>query len=183
LEQEIGKKIGAVRRAKGLTLEELGKRTGLSASFLSQVERGLCSISLTSLHKIATELGIQLGHLFPQEPSNRFTTRKGDRKEIKIDSSIIAYEHLSGDFPSRILDAYLVTVMPGDHGDGELAWRHQGEEICYMLQGILHMDLDGQEYALAAGSSLHFPSHLPHMWHNRTQEPALLVVVTTHRII
>ncbi len=53
----IGKKINTLRKAQGLTLQQLGTASGLSASFLSQVERGLASPTVVSLAQIARALG------------------------------------------------------------------------------------------------------------------------------
>ena len=67
----LGDRIRQLRKARGLTLKELGSRTGLSHAFLSQVERGLARPSMTTLGEIAEALGIGTSALLSQ-PSTGF---------------------------------------------------------------------------------------------------------------
>ena len=62
---ELGKRIRAERQKRQLTLEKFSKKTGLSKSFLSQIERGNTEPSITSLKKIAAEFGYSVVNLFP----------------------------------------------------------------------------------------------------------------------
>lgn len=48
-----------------MSLRDLGRTTGFSIGFLSLVERGLSSISLTSLHTVAVALGVEMSAFFP----------------------------------------------------------------------------------------------------------------------
>src|SRR5262249_9638314 len=63
---EIGSTIRRLRRERGLSLRDLGRSTGFSISFLSLVERGRSSISLTSLHTLAVALGVEMSEFFPK---------------------------------------------------------------------------------------------------------------------
>jgi transcriptional regulator with XRE-family HTH domain len=51
-------RVGVLRRERGLTQQELGRRSGLSRSFLSQVENGNRAPSLSSLNRICAALGV-----------------------------------------------------------------------------------------------------------------------------
>lgn len=64
LHRVIGETIRTLRKDRGLTLKQMGRRTGLSVSLLSQIERAESSASLSSLYKVATALEVQLGELF-----------------------------------------------------------------------------------------------------------------------
>jgi len=64
LHQFIGRFIRESRVRQGLTLKQLARRTGLSVSLLSQIERAESSASISSLYKIATALGVQMHQLF-----------------------------------------------------------------------------------------------------------------------
>ncbi len=61
---DIGKKIKKLRTNKKLTLKELSERTNLSIGFLSQLERGLTTVAIDSLTKIAKELDVNLTYFF-----------------------------------------------------------------------------------------------------------------------
>ena len=64
LHRNIGASIRDLRKKRALTLKQLAKRTGLSVSLLSQIERAESSASVTSLYKIAHALKIRLPELF-----------------------------------------------------------------------------------------------------------------------
>ncbi|HAA53565.1 MAG TPA: hypothetical protein DCE42_02350 [Myxococcales bacterium] len=66
---KVGEKIRILRKAKGWTLKDLERETGLSFSFLSQVERGDSSFSQESIDKIATSLGVSSALLQSEEIS------------------------------------------------------------------------------------------------------------------
>src|SRR5688572_5782629 len=67
---DIGPRLRAIRRARGYTLRGLAKRTGFSASFLSQAELGQVSPSLGSLDRIAVSLGTSLAALLSRAPDS-----------------------------------------------------------------------------------------------------------------
>lgn len=64
LHRSIGEIIRGLRKDRGLTLKQMGRRTGLSVSLLSQIERAESSASISSLYKVATALDVQLSDLF-----------------------------------------------------------------------------------------------------------------------
>jgi len=64
LHKFIGRFIREGRIRQQLTLKQLARRTGLSVSLLSQIERAESSASISSLYKIATALGVQMSQLF-----------------------------------------------------------------------------------------------------------------------
>lgn len=64
LHRAIGRTIRDKRKVEDLTLKQLARRTGLSVSLLSQIERAESSASISSLYKIASALRIRMGELF-----------------------------------------------------------------------------------------------------------------------
>ncbi|MBU1241827.1 response regulator [Myxococcota bacterium] len=64
LHRIIGDSIRRMRKSKGLTLKQLARRTQLSISLLSQIERGESSPSISSLYKIAIALSMKMAQLF-----------------------------------------------------------------------------------------------------------------------
>ncbi|MBI5893752.1 MAG: helix-turn-helix transcriptional regulator [Deltaproteobacteria bacterium] len=79
LRKELGEKIRGLRKAAGLTQEELDEKTGLSYKFIGELERGQVNVSLDSLVKITEALGVQMGSLFDREKP---TVQKVFVKEI-----------------------------------------------------------------------------------------------------
>jgi len=64
LHRVIGETIRGMRKDRGLTLKQLSKRTGLSVSLLSQIERAESSASISSLFKISSAFGVPIKALF-----------------------------------------------------------------------------------------------------------------------
>ena len=64
LHRVIGETIRALRKDRSLTLKQMAKRTGLSVSLLSQIERAESSASISSLYKIAVALDSRIQELF-----------------------------------------------------------------------------------------------------------------------
>jgi len=64
LHKVIGESIRSLRKDKDLTLKQMSRRTGLSVSLLSQIERAESSASLSSLYKIAAALDVRVQSLF-----------------------------------------------------------------------------------------------------------------------
>lgn len=64
LHRALGETIRGLRKDRGLTLKELARRTGLSVSLLSQIERAESSPSLSSLYRVALALDVKMTALF-----------------------------------------------------------------------------------------------------------------------
>lgn len=64
LHRTIGRTIRDSRKSQDLTLKQLARRTGLSVSLLSQIERAESSASISSLYKIASALQLKMSELF-----------------------------------------------------------------------------------------------------------------------
>jgi DNA-binding NtrC family response regulator len=64
LHRFIGETIRGLRKGSNLTLKQMSRRTGLSVSLLSQIERAESSASISSLYKIASALDVHIGDLF-----------------------------------------------------------------------------------------------------------------------
>jgi len=64
LNAEVGRRIRERRHAQPLTLKQLANRTGLSVSLISQIELGKSAASMSTLHKLATALGVKMTYFF-----------------------------------------------------------------------------------------------------------------------
>ena len=67
LRKDVGERIRSLRKAGGITQEELGEKAGLNYKFIGELERGRVNVSLDSLQKIAEALGVKTGDLFSME--------------------------------------------------------------------------------------------------------------------
>lgn len=174
---EISEKIRSLRKEKNLTLKDLSEKTGLSVSFLSQVENSTSSLAITSLKRIADSLDVPIIYFFDKPENNNFIVKEKDQKIFKIESSNSEFIRLSGEFVDRSLESVIVIIPPEQqHGH---KFNHPGEEFVYILEGSLIVDLDGTEYIVKAGDSLHYPSTIPHIWINPLKQPCKILTVLT----
>src|SRR6478735_1965855 len=64
LPQRIAERVRELRAQRGLSLEALATRAGVSRSMISLIERGESSPTAVVLERLATGLGVVLAHLF-----------------------------------------------------------------------------------------------------------------------
>jgi transcriptional regulator with XRE-family HTH domain len=138
----------------GLSLRELAKRVGLTASFLSQIERDLASPSIESLRKISDALEVPV-FFFLVEPDTRSpVVRRDERAQLKLPGSNLTYQLMTPDL-NRKMEVFLAEKEP----DGEnitIPLRQQTEELIYVLQGQLEIELGEDTYLLGPGDSAYF---------------------------
>ena len=83
-ELNIGKKIQDFRNARNTSVRELSKKSGITASMLSQIERGLVNPSINTLRAIANTLDVPLFYFFKEDPEKEeLVVRKNNRKTDK----------------------------------------------------------------------------------------------------
>ena len=185
----VGARMRKYRESEGMTLNNLACTTGLSAGFLSQVERGLSSIALSSLHEVAEALGKSLADFFVEEMEAQpvpaaddqviFTLTRAADRISRIVSGGRQYELLSARAPGLVLEPMLVYIEPG--GAREPATVHDGEEFAYVLRGELLYEVAGVEHRLTPGDSIYLRSTTPHTMYNDGKETAMVVSVVTPR--
>jgi len=165
----VGERIRGLRKARGLSLKEIALSAGLSAGFLSQVERGLSSASVRALAGIAEALGVMISDIFPAdegvEGANQIVARIKDRKRIDLAQTGVTKELLTPFPTSPRLDIYMMTLEPGG-SSGDEPYSHDGEEAGMVLEGGLELVVDGRKYVLGEGDSFRFKSTRPHQFSN-----------------
>ncbi|GAB3288733.1 cupin domain-containing protein [Parasphingorhabdus pacifica] len=178
-EEELGRHIRDARLSRSLTLEQLAKRTGLSRSYLSNVERNVNSPTIGSLRTILDAVGVSLTQLFRTVEAERHAVvRPADRVEIaRTGNATIRYELLNPN-PQGRLEMLIMKVAPGA-SSGPLAHTHAGEEVGFMVSGQLRYWVDETSYDLQAGDAINFESTRPHRYENPGDEEAVSVWALT----
>ncbi|HEV7441384.1 MAG TPA: XRE family transcriptional regulator [Steroidobacteraceae bacterium] len=148
----IASAVRARRHRLGLTLQELARKSGLSAPFLSQVERGQTTPSITSLIAIAQALQVDI-HYFINPPPSSQVVRRAKEPELLETATPIRYVRLSGGHPERQMEALLMSIPPGSTAPSTA---REGEGFYYVLEGELKMTLGKETFVLGPGDSAHF---------------------------
>src|SRR3990170_2098877 len=100
--REIGTRVRALRREKGLTLRELSSHSGISVGLLSELERGQGNPSVATISSIANALAVNVGGFFPVQGERRRIVRRKERKALKFPYPGPRYELLTPDLAGRI---------------------------------------------------------------------------------
>lgn len=176
----LGEEIKALRKAKCMTLGQLGQATGLSNGFISQIERGQNRPSVTALFKISRALGVSVGWFFPtaqaeDTPRNTHVVRRRERRSIDYDDGIrdeLLTPGLSGN-----LELLSCRFPPGS--GVENAYHHEGEEAGVVIRGALDLWVGDTLYHLKEGDSFAFDSATPHRYRNPTQDDTVVIWAIT----
>lgn len=164
----VGITLKSLRKERKLTLKDLAAETGVSISFLSQVERGKSSVTLESLKKIADALGVNPSVFFAKD-------------DVQDDLSIRQERFFYKDLSNGVLDAsfspILVTLQPGEN-EGN-AFSHGGHEFLFVVEGLLTVEIDGRPVQLNEQQSILFDARKTHYWYNHTEHIVRFLVISS----
>lgn len=177
--RDIGQQIKQIRIKQQHTLKELSAKTGLSPSFLSQVERGESSIAITSLGKIAEALNVDITSFFTPTHQSAFHIKPDTIETFKINHSNQIFKRASSEFENRKLETFIITIPPGDSSESSM---HHGEELYYVLDGTLTFYVNEQQFIVTQGEMMHYPSKFKHYYTNETSLPTTVLSVVTPKL-
>jgi transcriptional regulator with XRE-family HTH domain len=183
--ERMGSRIRELRHTDGLTLVQLAQRTGLSHSFLSQVERGLAQPSMSSLHRIAQALRTTQDKLIAGDvaedagpPVALLRADEGVTLPLADHGSLSSARQL----PAEPGSFYPTEFVIDGRAFAEF-YRHEGNEFLYLAEGAVEVELDqdpGERlFTLGPGDSLRYPGHVPHRWRRAGRRAARLLMVHT----
>lgn len=180
MKQEAGKWLKKLRTERKITLEQLSKKTGLSVGFLSQFERGLTSIAIDTLEKIAAVFNVTIDYFIsPQKTQPSVTLKNYALKVSDIISSNIIIRTINNNITDKVLFPRLIEMLPLPESEPIKTYTHAGEEFVYVLEGILTLLHKNQEYTLYPGDSAHYLSTERHNWANKTNNIVKFLCVST----
>jgi len=178
-QQAVGAHIKRLRIGRRMSMRALAARTGFSASFMSQVENGQVSPSISSMEKLADALGVSLGEFFLAAALGRSGTIVRATSRTTIDSgwSNAQIEALSGRRQAQALEPVLITL--GSHGrSGKHPYPHTVEEFAFVVRGCLSLTLGPEHHRLEAGDAVTILPQELRLWENEGDEPAQVLIVT-----
>jgi len=169
-EPSTGAQIRELRKARSLVLKDLAARCGCSVGYLSQVERGLSEISLSSLDRIARALQVPLAWFFQTDsaafattPQSGYLVRRDQRRLLSYTGSGVREEMLSPNLRGEGL-MILTHTEPG--ADGGEALQRPVEESGLVLKGQLNLRIGDEWLHLQCGDSFQIPRGLSHEFNN-----------------
>jgi len=164
----IGLKVFSLRKRMGLSLQQLGERSDVSAAAIHKIEQGGMVPTITTLLKIAGALGRPVSY-FVEEDVGRddvaVLTPPDENRPVYTSHKGIALSSVSGPYGRFLLAGARATVSPGANS-GRKPMQHPGEELVHVIEGQLEFTVTGQLYQVGVGSTLHFRGDQPHTWRN-----------------
>lgn len=184
-EKHLGERIRRLRLKKSMGLVELGKHTGLSPSFLSQLETGRVVPTLRNLARIAMVFSKDLSYFFESEPTPIFRVhRRKDRVRMPqtgVEPPTYTFESLGYMVPDRHMDPYFAEFLPLPAQVEPKSHMHGGYEFLYVVAGELAVRHGDQEPVLGAGDAVYFDAGTPHSYRCAGNKPAEAIIVTIHQ--
>jgi len=184
-ETVIAKKIKGLRTSKKLSLDRLADMTGLTKGYLSRIEHSEKAPPIYTLSRISQALGVDIAQFFMEnnqgpQLKDYSISRKDER--IKVGGRGTGYgydfEALALDKAGKNMEAYVVTVAY----EAKAEFRHEGEELLFMLEGRLEFFLNNERFLLGEGDSIYFDAHLPHSGKSLGKRKAkMLIVIYSYR--
>jgi transcriptional regulator with XRE-family HTH domain len=172
-----GRRLSKRRKEMGLSLRDLAERTQLTASFLSQVERGVTNPSLNSLQRIAEALSVPLLFFLAEDKHKSQVVRVQNRPEMTFSDSNIVYELLTPDLSGKF-EVVCGTLKPGVENIVRRL-SVDTEEFIIVQEGSLLVGLESDEYTLHPGDTIYFEgSALRHLTCASSGEVRWISVIT-----
>jgi len=181
----LGRRIRKLRKMRDRTLDSLAQEVGLTKGYLSKVETGRQIPPLATLSKVAKALGSDLASLLETDlgsgssdvSSGVSLVRADERRPVIRGGSSFGYDYkslvqsASGRHMSPFLFTFPSQILK------EVFFEHAGEEIVFVLSGIVEFEVGDQRYELAPGDCIYFDARLRHRGRGKSGEAKALVVM------
>ena len=163
---EISKNVRRIRKAQGMTVETLAKKSNFSKGFISQVENFRITPSLKALMRIADALGASVEALFgSSSPAQSYSFGKlSEGEPFDRDSGAehgINYLALAYQQIGRKMDPFMIEYLPGPEREFLM---HENEEFFVLLEGELDFCVydDDSKRRLQPGDTVYMQANVPH---------------------
>jgi transcriptional regulator with XRE-family HTH domain len=175
---ELGTRLRQLRRARGVSLAEVAEGTGISASFLSTVEKGKSDITVSRLMRLVHWFGVSIADLV-QEPNRSpvQVVRADERRSVRLADEKLSIQMLSADGNH----AMMPVINTYDEGGGMAdSTTHEGEEFVHVIEGRIELTVgSGEPIVLGPGDSAYYRSDVAHSFRNAGRGVARFLGVTT----
>ena len=154
---ELGKRIREERLRQSKTLKDVEGRSGVSATHISQIERGITWPTVNALHKVATALEKNASFFLEEVELPEVCISGGLDPVLLSEEPRVSMIALTNGIPGGKLHFYKLTAEP-DGGVGKFipGHMHEGDECGWVLSGSIEVKVDDEIFNLKKGDSIHF---------------------------
>ncbi len=176
---DIGIRLQAVRKSKGLSQRELAKRVGVTNSTISLIEQNKVSPSISSLKKVLDGIPISLADFFTMDLGDTGDSPfYGTQDQPDVGNNDIHYFLVGRRRGTRQM-CILREVMPPGTDTGEQLYAHEGEEGGVVIQGQVELTIGERVRVLGPGEAYYFESRTPHRFRNVGKDDVIIVSANT----
>lgn len=182
----VGRKIKNMRETKGLSVDEIAERSGLTPLQISQIEDDEYLPSLGSLIKVARALGVRLGTFLDDNnalgPAVCRASDLDTKQSISFSNGAtearrnMVYHSLAQEKAGRSMEPFIIDVEPSQERTFKLS-AHEGEEFIYVLDGEIEIAYGKETYRLRQGDSIFYDSIVEHHVHGVEGQKARILAV------
>jgi transcriptional regulator with XRE-family HTH domain len=178
----FGQRLRKLRKSKGLIIDELVTKTGLSRPYISQIETGKASPSLQTVRKLASALDVPVTYFFVEDGHAPHVIRKAERPVVTfgppdpVTKQPMQLTLLSA--PNRKMELVILEI-PARYNAAKQDQGHEGEECFLVLSGKIRAVQADHAFEAGAGDSFHWDGTIPHQIQNIGAKPARLLVART----
>jgi transcriptional regulator with XRE-family HTH domain len=178
---KISNKIKEIRKEKGITIQEVADRAGVSKGLISQIENNRTIPSLLVLINIINALNIDLNEFFKdfnsELDSGPVVVRKKDTYSPFEKESAIGFHYkriFTSAMDSSTMDIVLLELLP----DAQRPMvETEAYEYKYIISGQVEYIFNDQKISLEEGDSIFFNGRLSHTPRNVGNEKAVMLIV------
>ncbi|MBU3984935.1 MAG: XRE family transcriptional regulator [Proteobacteria bacterium] len=177
---KIGLNVRQARKKRGMTLDDIARRTNLSRGLLSKIENFRTLPSLAVLAAIARSLNIGMENIVKnvgaETSAPHQLVRAHRRVPVKREKSRgFKYATLLARPLGKIgFESFVLTLAPGAKRKPAST---DGDEFIFMLRGEIQFVIGKETFRLSAGDAFYFDGHMPHVPLNPTTSTAELLVI------
>ncbi len=162
---DVGNRIKSIRKRKGLTLQDLSEKSGMSATAISAIERNVSSPTVNTLASIGKALGESLSSLLGESEIAYVVTRAGGRERPATESRGADIQSLAAGVPGQRFVPTIGILAPGASSGDDLL-NHRGDDFLFVIKGTLDVESHGNTIRLEEGDSLYLRENTPYRWTN-----------------
>lgn len=185
--QRLGSEIREVRKARGLTLNELSAKTSCSTAYLSRIELGSAKVSTVLMQEICAALSVDPNWFLPRQSGDgpleqKYVVRAENRRAL---SGMYTRTTEELGFEDKLLSSslsgqcYLILsrFLPGAGTPPEPleGYAFEGEQHAIVLTGEVELRLGDEVIILREGDSFSYPSMIAHRFRNRSDKESTMV--------
>ncbi|TCV96710.1 helix-turn-helix domain-containing protein [Biostraticola tofi] len=159
----VGIRLRAIRKSKGMRIEEVAQKVGVSKSFISRLERNVTQASIATLLRVCEVVGITPSKLFDPPETNYVPAGQGT--PISLGGEKMREYLISGAGNEEMMVLFSEIDPRGGSGLEPYTLKAVSDMV-HVLSGSLEIVVEEQRYLLSRGDTLTFKPTLPHTWQN-----------------